>query len=663
MSATESPYGVINSPSAPLAGSVKSAWTGRLVPFTMSSGERSHRDRFLLAVLLGATAALYVWGLDQSGWANQFYAAAGQAGSQSWKAFLFGSLDTSNFITVDKPPASMWVIDVSMRLFGVNSWSLLVPQALEGVATVALAYAAVRRVAGSNAGLLAGSILATTPVATLMFRYDNPDALLVLLLTASAYATVRALEHGQLRWLALAGTIAWVRVSDQDAAVRSGRSRHRPRLWRGRADSAAPPRCASARWARDVPGVRWMVGGVGRALAGRIPPVHRRYQRQQHLRADLRLQRDRTPRRNEQQRQSRRRHWGVLFRADRPRSTVRQRDGQPDQLVASRRVHLARGRAVVDPRCSRTDRLRASALLWGGWLVVTAAVFSFASGIIHPYYTVALAPAIAALVAIGVVVLWHSSGWTSTILVASAVWTFELLGRSTWHPWLAWVVLFAGAVATAQVVGRRWTKLTAMTIGFTLLLAPTAYALQTASTVHTGAIPSAGPDSSFTGPGGSARFGGATGGGFGGAFGRLGPGGGRGFGATGGGPGGVGLGGATTVSSELTAALQANSGDYRWVAATTGDNEAATLQLASGRPVMALGGYNGTDPAISLAAFQQLVARGEIHYYVLDQGGFIGSTSAQSSTAYAIQQWVTSTFTATTIGNSTVYDLATSTSG
>src|SRR6478609_9113029 len=188
MSAKKSPYGVVNSPPAPLAGSVKSAWTGRLVPFAMSSGKRSYRDRFLLAVLLGATAALYVWGLDQSGWANQFYAAAGQAGSQSWKAFLFGSLDTSNFITVDKPPASMWV-------FGVNSWSLLVPQALEGVATVALVYAAVRRIAGSNAGLLAGSILATTPVATLMFRYDNPDALLVLLLTASAYATVRALEH------------------------------------------------------------------------------------------------------------------------------------------------------------------------------------------------------------------------------------------------------------------------------------------------------------------------------------------------------------------------------------------------------------------------------------------------------------------------------------
>src|SRR6476659_10407430 len=191
---------------------------------------------------------------------------------------------------------------------------------------------------------------------------------------------------------------------------------------------------------------------------------------------------------------------------------------RPASVDCSAARWAARSAGCFPPRSSRSraccGRLAllpaptgyAPALLWGGWLVVTAAVFSFASGIIHPYYTVALAPAIAALVAIGVVVLWHSSGWISTILVASTVWTFELLGRSTWHPWLAWIVLFAGAVATAQVVARRWTKLTAMTIGFTLLLAPTAYALQTASTAHTGAIPSAGPDNSFTGPGGGARF-------------------------------------------------------------------------------------------------------------------------------------------------------------
>ena len=105
------------------------------------------------------------------------------------------------------------------------------------------------------------------------------------------------------------------------------------------------------------------------------------------------------------------------------------------------------------------------------------------------------------------------------------------------------------------------------------------------------------------------------------------------------------------------AKLSTNAANYRWVAATTGDNEAASLELGTGQAVMALGGYNGTDPAITLSAFKQLVAQGKVHYYVADSSGFIGSTSAQSSTAYQIQQWVTSTFTAQTVGSSTVYDL------
>jgi 4-amino-4-deoxy-L-arabinose transferase-like glycosyltransferase len=168
---------------------------------------RRHPDRWGLVALLASTAVLYLWGLSKSGWANQFYAAAAQAGSKSWKAFLFGSLDQSNFITVDKPPASLWVMDLSARIFGVNTWSILAPQALEGVAAVAILYAAVRRVSTPTAGLLAGAVLATTPVAALMFRYDNPDALLVLLMTAAAYATVRAVERAGVRWLLLAGAL------------------------------------------------------------------------------------------------------------------------------------------------------------------------------------------------------------------------------------------------------------------------------------------------------------------------------------------------------------------------------------------------------------------------------------------------------------------------
>ena len=122
---------------------------------------RAHRAAF--AGLLVMTGVLYLWNLSASGWANSFYSAAVQASSQSWTAFLFGSSDAANAITVDKTPAALWIMDASVRLFGFSSWSVLAPQALEGVAAVALMYAAVRRINGPAAGLLAGTVLALTP--------------------------------------------------------------------------------------------------------------------------------------------------------------------------------------------------------------------------------------------------------------------------------------------------------------------------------------------------------------------------------------------------------------------------------------------------------------------------------------------------------------------
>src|ERR1700682_2745634 len=112
-----------------------------------------------LLLLLAATAGLYLGGLGASGWANSFYSAAVQAGTKSWKAFFFGASDASHFITVDKPPASLWVMELSARVFGLNAWSILVPQALEGVAAVGILYAGVRRWFGPGAGLLAGATL------------------------------------------------------------------------------------------------------------------------------------------------------------------------------------------------------------------------------------------------------------------------------------------------------------------------------------------------------------------------------------------------------------------------------------------------------------------------------------------------------------------------
>ncbi|MDT5190944.1 MAG: hypothetical protein QOI28_3195, partial [Mycobacterium sp.] len=168
--------------------------------------------RLALAALLACTAALYLWNLSATGYGNTFYAAAAQAGAQSWSAWFFGALDARDFITVDKPPGALWVTGLSVRLFGMNSWSVLVPQAVMGVAAVAVLFATMRRTLwdrrqGTVAGLLAGAVLACTPAAALMFRFNNPDAFLVLLLVLAAYCLTRAVATASWRWLALVGAV------------------------------------------------------------------------------------------------------------------------------------------------------------------------------------------------------------------------------------------------------------------------------------------------------------------------------------------------------------------------------------------------------------------------------------------------------------------------
>src|SRR6185503_1203758 len=162
-------------------------------------------DRIGFGVLLVATAVMYLWNITVNEMGNQFYAGAAQAGSKNWEALLFGSLDSNNFITVDKPPVSQWVMGLSGQIFGFSSASMLIPQALMAVAAVGLLYGAVARISGPRTGLLAGAVLALTPVAALMFRFNNPDAVMVLLMTAAAYCTVRAVQQASPKWLAWAG--------------------------------------------------------------------------------------------------------------------------------------------------------------------------------------------------------------------------------------------------------------------------------------------------------------------------------------------------------------------------------------------------------------------------------------------------------------------------
>ena len=669
-----------------------------------------------LVALLVATGILYLWGLDRSGWGNSFYSAAVQAGTKSWKAFFFGSFDASNFITVDKPPAALWVMEVSARLFGVNSWSILVPQALEGVATVALVYACVRRWFPAGAALLAGAVMALTPVATLMFRFNNPDALLTLLLTGAAYATIRALEAGRTRWMVLAGTlIGFGFITKMLQALILMPVLALVYLLAG------PPKLGRRIVQLVYTGIALIVSaGWWVAVVQLTPASDRPYiggstdnnllnlvfgyngigrlsgNEQGSVGGGLTSGSMWGPT-----------GWDRLF--------LKSMGGQISWLIPGALVGLA---AVLwlTRRAPRTDRVRAAFLLFGGWLLLTGAVFSYAQGIIHPYYTVALAPAVGALVGMGASVLWRRRvellprlALAAAVLVTVA-WAFVILGWSPhWYPALRWAILCAGIAAALAValVPRARAVLAAAAGGLAIaaiLAGPAAYSLETAATPASGAIPSAGPaiQGGGFGPGG---FGGAGRGRF-GAFGRggsftipkgftlpngtrlprsftiprsvfpgaggfpggPGAGGGPGFGGTPGaggpfrrGAGGGGAGGLLNASSpgpQVTALLEAGAPKFSWVAATTGANSAAGFQLASGDPVMAIGGFNGTDPTPTLSQFETDVAEGRIHYYI--GGGSLGGLrgGGGSTNASQISAWVASHFTARTVDGITLYDLS-----
>ncbi len=353
-------------------------------------------------------------------------------------------------------------------------------------------------------------------------------------------------------------------------------------------------------------------------------------------------------------------------------------------------------------RAPRTDRTRAALLLWGGWLFVTALVFSFGQGVIHTYYTVALAPAIGALVAIGAAQLWSRRETLSARLLAalalagSAAWSCALLARTpSWEPWLAPTIAITAALAVLGLLATprlggisRRVGIGAAVLGIVAILAgPLAYAAQTITTAHTGSIPSAGPASASAGgpgggPGGGAHgFAGTRPGGAApgartsgsltgtppGLFAGGQSGGGAPAAARGGAPAAgagsrtAGAGGvSSSVSAALVKALRYDAGAYRWVAATSGSQSAAGIELASGEPVMAIGGFNGQGGNLSLMAFERYVSKGEIHYYVAAGGGGAGGGGAPGGgdSSTTITSWVEAHFKAETIGGETVYVLS-----
>ena len=662
---------------------------------------RARWERPALAALLLGTGLLYLWDLAASGWANSFYSAAVQAGSQSWTAFLYGASDAAASITVDKPPASLWVMALSVRVFGLSSWSILVPQALMGVATVGVLYASVRRRFSAGAALLAGATLALTPVAALMFRFNNPDALLVLLLTLSVWATMKAITGPRTtRWMLLAGALvgfAFLTKQLQAFLVLPGLAA--AFLW------AAP--VSLGRRIRDgllAVGAMVVAAGWWVALVELVPASMRPYigGSQDNSFLELTFGYNGLGRITGDETGSvtgggggGTSMWGAtgigrLFSSD--------IGGQIAWLVPAALV-LGAVAFWLYRRAPRTSTARAEIVVWGAWLLVTGLTFSFMAGIFHAYYTVALAPAVAALVGIGAWALWarRDSLWAvctlAGVTVLTAGWAYVLLGRSAdWFPWLRLVVLVAGFTGAALLVGGHWSGQRVLRAGAILslvagLAGPTAYTLDTVTVGKTGSIVTAGPTVSGGGMGMPGGQGGGPRGGFGGppgaqtgtgtggaptgqgqtgqgatgqgATGQTAPTGGFGGGGTGGGAGGL-LDGAT-VSTQVEALLLENADQYRWVAAAIGSQNAASYQLATQESVMPVGGFNGSDPSPTLAQFQAYVAAGDIHWFIGGSG--FGGQNGGSSASSDISAWVEASFTAQTVDGTTVYDLTAPTTG
>ena len=687
---------------------------GHLARFVRGKESDAPWVRPALLTLLVATAVLYLWDLGASGWANSFYSAAVQAGTKSWKAFFFGSSDSSNFITVDKPPAFLWPMEISARIFGLNSWSVLVPQALEGVATVGLVYLSVRRWFSAQAAILGGAVVALTPVAALMFRYNNPDAMLALLLAAALYATMRGLERAQTKWLVLAGALVGfgfitkmmqaflilpVMAVVYLLAAPTGLRR---RVWQVFLMGVSV--LVAAGWwvaavvltpAADRPYVGgsqdnnilnliFGYNGFGRITGseagsvggGRIPGSM----------------------------------WG-------PTGITRLFNSEFGNMMS----WLLPGALVMGAvllgltiRARRTDRERAALLLWGGSLVSTGLVISLAQGIIHPYYLVALAAPLGGLVGIATMGLWQRRGtWAGRVglaagLGATVVWSYVLLGRtSDWFPALRPFVAVAGALGVVAILAlpllRSVPKVAiglVAVLGFgAALAAPLFSTVATAETPHSGAIPSVTPTAaSGFGPGGGFPGGGFFGGG------RL-------HRAFAGGAFPVGPGPRSAAASPAAASPAAASPApepagspvrqpppsapagrraclRRW-GRTRRDPGCQPIERCVGqapaveRRALHLGRRDGERqlgrrlPAVDRRAgdghrrvqrdrpgadagpVREYVADGKIHYFIAGgRGGGPGGAGGSSDDASQITTWVESHYTAETVGGVTVYDLA-----
>jgi 4-amino-4-deoxy-L-arabinose transferase-like glycosyltransferase len=610
-----------------------------------------------LLALIVVAGALNLWALDRNDFANTYYSAAVRSMAASWHNFLYNSFDPAGLQTLDKPPAALWVQALSVRAFGYSSWSMLVPQALMGVGTVALAYDLTRRVFGRPAGFVAGLVLALTPISVAISRHNNPDALVVLASTAALWFTIRACLDGRTRWLVWAGVMVGIGFEAKMAtgllvlpalALAYFWVAPRGRLVAVRQLLAAGVSTAvvSLAWpvlvwltpAADRPWVSgtsdnsiWSLildyngtgrvegqaggpgGGVGGGGGGG--------------------------------------GGGGVFGGDTgiTRLVDSSLGGQAGWLIG---MAIVGGLAIaVLSRLRRTDARTGWIIAAGGSFATCAVVFSYAQGIFHPYYVSMLAPFTAVLVgaAAGTILRGGVPARVIAPLALLAGLGTEVLvihrgASDVEHLIPVAVVAVAGGAAVLVAKVPRAVRGVALAVAMgALLIAPATWATETLGHATSSTFPAGGPAS--TGFGG----GGGPGGGGRGGFGGGGPGGGgappqqpgagssssssgaaasppAGF-AMGGGTGGTGggAGGMFGGNANLTEALayaKAHGGGTIGVSSQQG---AASAIIASGADVAGIGGFSGSESQVSAGWLAQAVADGRIRYVLTDgTSGFGG---------------------------------------
>ena len=583
--------------------------------------------------LLLMTSMLYLRNITINGMANSYYATAAQAASVNWTAWLFGSLDAANFMSVDKPPVSTMIMGLFGRVFGFSSWSMLVPHALAGVTTVALVYAAVRRWYGVKSALIAGAVMALTPVAVLMFRFNNPDSFLTLFLTASAYAFLRTFDSKKpVLWLSAAGLLAgfafntkmlqgllvlpvmavlYIACAKPAVMTRvrylgvAGIATVASTFWWSVLVWLTP--AAYRPWVgstnnNDIWSLIFGYNGFGRLFGGRggVPGSA-----------------GGGP-------------GGVGFGGETGVLRIFNESFGPNIAWLIPAALIGGGLVIwLLRRAPRDNKERAGVLLWLGWLFIHIVVFSMTSGTIHPYYVVAMAPAVAALVGIGVLYIWKAYTrrthvwWIVPLTIATTTITSVImLGyRNDWTI-LMWIVGVAGVAATGIAVilpPRISMRLRRMMLACAVIsagAAPIAYSISTVMAAHSGSIPTAEPNASAMNNTNNE---------------------------------------AASAEAALVKFLLANQQGAMWIAAVDSANTSAPIQLSTKQPVMAIGGFNGSDSALTLQSFKRLVATGKVRYYVVDSRSRGGGPGGNSD----IAQWAASSGVKIEYGGTqyAVYDL------